>query len=217
MKKVMKKLFPYLDIVSMSKCYSQEGEDLVLKRLFHSSFTGKYLDIGANHPKRYSNTYLLYKKGWTGVAIDPNPELKKLWKKMRPYDKFINAGVSSTTESMNYFYFKDNALNTFSTEKAQEIVIKHGEDILLRTEKIVMQKLDNLVSNEKKFDLVTIDAEGMDETILKEIDFVRYGTQVVIVEATDLSIRNSIIEYLSSYSFELRSILYNSVIFVKKD
>ena len=42
--------------------YSQEGEDLVLQRIFSEKKTGFYIDIGAHHPKRFSNTYFFYKK-----------------------------------------------------------------------------------------------------------------------------------------------------------
>ena len=42
--------------------YSQEGEDLILQRIFHNQKDGFYIDVGAHHPFRFSNTALLYKK-----------------------------------------------------------------------------------------------------------------------------------------------------------
>ena len=44
------------------KSYSQEGEDMILRRIFERKKTGFYIDIGAHHPKRFSNTYYFYKK-----------------------------------------------------------------------------------------------------------------------------------------------------------
>ena len=44
--------------------YSHEGEDIVLSNLFSGKKQGFYIDVGAHHPKRFSNTYLFYKKGW---------------------------------------------------------------------------------------------------------------------------------------------------------
>ncbi|MFH1178148.1 MAG: SAM-dependent methyltransferase, partial [bacterium] len=46
--------------------YSQFGEDIVLEKIFSGKNNGHYVDIGAHHPKRYSNTYLLHKRGWSG-------------------------------------------------------------------------------------------------------------------------------------------------------
>ena len=45
-----------------TKSYSQEGEDMILKRLFEGQKFGFYVDVGAHHPKRFSNTYYFYKK-----------------------------------------------------------------------------------------------------------------------------------------------------------
>ena len=42
--------------------YSQEGEDLVLQRIFANYKSGFYVDVGAHHPKRFSNTFLFIKK-----------------------------------------------------------------------------------------------------------------------------------------------------------
>jgi hypothetical protein len=64
-----------------SNCYSQEGEDLIASRLFPNQSTGFYVDIGAHHPTRFSNTYLLYTKGWRGINIDPLPGSKELFDK----------------------------------------------------------------------------------------------------------------------------------------
>lgn len=53
-----------------TKSYSQEGEDMVLNRYFQGKNSGFYVDIGAHHPKRFSNTYFFYKKAWCGINID---------------------------------------------------------------------------------------------------------------------------------------------------
>jgi hypothetical protein len=43
--------------------YSQEGEDLVLLRMFEGQNAGVYVDVGAHHPFRFSNTCLLHIDG----------------------------------------------------------------------------------------------------------------------------------------------------------
>ena len=58
------------------KCYSQEGEDMILRRIFEEK-NGFYVDVGAHHPRRFSNTYYFYKQGWTGISIEPNPQAAK--------------------------------------------------------------------------------------------------------------------------------------------
>ena len=51
----------YLDGYA-TKSYSQEGEDLILNRIFEYQQKGFYIDVGAHHPKRFSNTYFFIKK-----------------------------------------------------------------------------------------------------------------------------------------------------------
>lgn len=65
-----------LSLMSPIEAYSQEGEDLVLNRIFGEQATGYYVDVGAHHPFRFSNTAIFYKKGWCGINIDPLPGSK---------------------------------------------------------------------------------------------------------------------------------------------
>ena len=53
--------------------YSQDGEDKLLVEYFNFKKEGFFIDIGCHHPKRFSNTYLLHKRGWSGINIDANP------------------------------------------------------------------------------------------------------------------------------------------------
>ena len=52
--------------------YSQSGEDLILLKYldYKKIEKGKYLDIGAFHPRWVSNTHLLHKKGFSGYCVD---------------------------------------------------------------------------------------------------------------------------------------------------
>ena len=56
----------------VKKNYSKNKEDLYLKKIFKNKNKGTYIDIGAYHPYRFSNTYLLHKKGWNGTNVDIN-------------------------------------------------------------------------------------------------------------------------------------------------
>ena len=53
--------------------WSQEGEDILIKRIFANKKKGFYVDVGAHHSSRFSNTYKLYKEiYWNRVNIDPS-------------------------------------------------------------------------------------------------------------------------------------------------
>ncbi|MBP1652581.1 MAG: hypothetical protein H6Q26_2738, partial [Bacteroidetes bacterium] len=96
----------------LAPAYSSEGEDLILKRIFDNKQNGTYVDVGAHHPFRVSNTYIFYKKRWKGINIDPNPGSKAMFDRYRPLDTNLEMGVSSTRQHLTYHIFNDPALNT---------------------------------------------------------------------------------------------------------
>lgn len=104
----------------LAPAYSSEGEDLILKRIFDNKTNGIYVDVGAHHPFRVSNTYLFYKMKWTGINIDPMPGSKALFDKYRPQDVNLEMGVSATRQQLTYHIFNEPALNTFSPDKVEE-------------------------------------------------------------------------------------------------
>lgn len=61
----------YHTFAPLKSSYSQSGEDVLLYKLL-GDLTNKsdidYVDVGANHPSDISNTYLLHRKGFRGVA-----------------------------------------------------------------------------------------------------------------------------------------------------
>ena len=57
---------------NLRPAYAQFGEDQVLDELVGTKTRGFYVDVGAHHPHRLSNTHLLYVRGWWGINIDPN-------------------------------------------------------------------------------------------------------------------------------------------------
>ena len=83
---------------------SQFGEDEYILNLFDKKFKGKFLDVGCYHPTRHSNTYLMYKKGWSGLNIDLNPLTIELFNFMSPRDININIGISESEEEKRLFY-----------------------------------------------------------------------------------------------------------------
>ena len=76
--------------------FSQFGEDLLVQQILRKD-AGIYLDIGANHPVRFSNTYHLYRfRAWHGLLVEPNPVLAELLRSRRPRDVVLAAAVGKT-------------------------------------------------------------------------------------------------------------------------
>ena len=74
--------------------YSQSGEDRIVSNALssmgkRSAFT--YLDIGAHHPVKFSNTYLFYRLGGKGICVEPNADMAKRHRRVRPRDTLVQA------------------------------------------------------------------------------------------------------------------------------
>lgn len=99
---------------------SQDGEEIFLRELFRGQDKGTYIDIGANHPFRFSNTYWAYARGWRGINIEPDVINYELLKNIRKEDINLNCGVSNEETQLTYYMFKESALNTFCLEEIRD-------------------------------------------------------------------------------------------------
>lgn len=164
--------------------YSQEGEDMLLERFLEHRHTGFYVDVGAHHPRRFSNTYRLYRRGWRGLNIDANPGSMTLFQHVRPQDINIEAAVSSAPQRLTYYIFNEPALNTFNRDLALERV--GGVYSIVKEVKIITaplwQLLDQHVPANTKIDLLTVDVEGLDFDVLRSNDWSRYSPEFILVE-----------------------------------
>jgi FkbM family methyltransferase len=167
--------------LTSKKSYSQGGEDMILSCIFNSRSNGFYIDIGANHPTRASNTYLFYKKGWSGINIDALPEAIKLLNKKRKRDININIGVSDEAAELDFYSFKSSSYNTFNKDIMEEI---KSITSLIEIKKIQVKPLSLVLDQYKidSIDFLSVDVEGLDLRVLKSNDWGKYRPKVVIVE-----------------------------------
>ena len=85
--------------------YSLNAVDLIIDYIFKNKHNGFYLDVGCQHPISNNNTYLLFKRGWSGINIDLDQKNIELFNTARPNDINLNLAISSSvTEKKLYFY-----------------------------------------------------------------------------------------------------------------
>lgn len=205
----------------LSNSYAQEGEDLILSRYFQNIKSGYFVDIGAHHPKRLSNTYIFYKMGWNGINVDPMPGSMKPFKKVRKRDINLELGVSKNEEELTYFIFNEPALNTFSSKQALEWSMKEPykikKEIKIKTFPL-NYILTKYLPQGQKINFLSIDVEGLDLIVIESNDWKLFRPEIVIVEdhtVYDLdSILNSqIYEKMIQLDYKLVSKCYYSMIF----
>jgi FkbM family methyltransferase len=204
--------------------YSQEGEDLVLKRIFGNRSNGFYVDVGAHHPIRFSNTYLLYRQGWHGINIDATPNSMESFRKFRPRDLNIECLVSAKDTERSFYMFNEPALNTVSIELANE---RSGENPYYEIERMVQlpaRRLDSILAEYlpagQKIDFFNVDVEGADFDVLESNDWERYAPKFVLVEmlgVVDGKVdQHKIARYLHGLNYQIVAKFFNTVLFEVK-
>ena len=213
----------YFDSYAL-KSYSQEGEDMVLRRLFEKQKTGFYVDVGAHHPKRFSNTYFFYKLGWRGINVDAMPGSMIAFNRMRPRDINIEKPVSNKKQLLTYYAFNEPALNGFSKELSEErdgkgsYFVKFTKDIETST---LEEILDDNLPKVQSIDFLSIDVEGLDFNVLKSTNLEKYHPKVILVEILNSSLADiqvsKIYKFLTDAGYEFYAKAVNTVIFKHKE
>ncbi len=202
-------------------CYSQNGEDLILNRFLENKEKGFFIDEGAHHPIRFSNTYFFYKKGWSGINIDAIPASMNNFNKIRPKDINIGKGVGIKNNQLTFYQFNESALKTFCKEEAFS-KNKHGYKII-KSNLIKVDTLENILDKympeNTQIDFLNIDAEGKDEEVLISNNWEKYKPNFILIEILreeDIDDTSSSIKtFLKSKDYILINKIFDTYIFKK--
>jgi FkbM family methyltransferase len=202
-----------------TKTYSQEGEDLILRKVFGKRNKGFYIDIGAHHPKRFSNTYFFYKNGWNGINIEARPGSKILFDKTRPRDINLEFAISSESKELTYYMFNEPALNGFSTQNAANLK-DHKEYKIIREIKLNTQRLDSVLARHviptQNIDFMSIDVEGLDYDVIISNNWTLYKPKIILIEDPEFDFKNGskICVFLESYNYKMIARTFNTSFFM---
>ena len=139
--------------------FGWEGEDRIFIDMIEQGIMpekGAYLDVGAHHPFKASNTALLYMRGWSGINVDIINE--RLFKWFRRRDKFIYGYVMADVS-----YYFPNKLFTSDVDVAQDRLGKGWECS-------VTTGIPNIDPKQfKDYTLLCLDIDGGDYKVLRAL------------------------------------------------
>lgn len=203
--------------------YSQQGEDVTLLRFLEDLEYGFYVDIGAFHPFKYSNTCIFYKKGWSGINVEPNPDVRPAFLEHRTRDINLNVAVGNGNEELSYYKFNDPAVNSFSVEHVEKWKQAKGFYVT-EVINVKIRKLSDILAeylpSGKRIDFMTIDVESFDLAVLQSNDWNLYRPYILLVEEEILHFDNylesPIIKYLYEKNYEIKTICNGTLFFIDK-
>jgi FkbM family methyltransferase len=177
---------------------SRYGEEWMVRDFFRDERGGVFVDVGANHYKRDSNTYYLETQlGWSGVAIEPQIKFAADYAAQRPRTTFVPLFVSDTSNSKATLYVPANDLLASADRKAAE---QEGGDIVPVVTNTTT--LDDVLdrSGITRVDFMSIDIELHEPQALKGFAIDRFRPRLVCIEAHP-PVRQEILDYFSAHGY----------------
>lgn len=201
------------------RSFSQEGEDLILRRLFEDQSHGFYVDIGAHHPKLFSNTYFFYQRGWRGINIDAAPGSMKPFNVFRPRDINIESAISSRTDPIYFSIFNEPALNSFNASNFQGSNTEYKESKKVKLKPRTLKSiLDEYLPDRQVIDFLSVDVEGEDLNVLKSNDWDKFRPKLIAIEERGFDIqdleKSEIFTFLRTQGYILKAKTLNTLLFV---
>lgn len=206
--------------------YSQDGEDMVIDAFYEGNFDykGFYVDIGAHHPFRFSNTQFFYEKGWAGINIDANPGSMSAFEKFRPDDINLELGVGLFESELDYYTFDEGALNTFSADRVryleQNTLYRHKRVLKVKTLPL-KQILNRYLPAGQHIDFINIDVEGLDYEVLQSNDWDIFYSDFIAFEMTTQSFhdvfKTNEYSFLCSKGYEIVGKTMRTLIFKRRN
>jgi FkbM family methyltransferase len=196
---------------------------MLLDRFLEFRHSGFYVDVGAHHPMRFSNTFLLYRKGWRGLNIDANPNSMQMFRRVRPRDINVEAAVSCNRQELTYYAFNEPALNTFD----KDLALKRVGGIYSIVKEInimcvpLRELLDQHLPANTRIDLLTVDVEGLDYDVLQSNDWSRFSPEFILVECMEFSTLDQansdpVVKLLSEHHYSVVAKTMHTVLFKLK-
>jgi hypothetical protein len=168
--------------------YSQFGEDLILEKYLENKkiVKGKYLDIGACHPRWLSNTHLLHKKGFTGFCVDLDEQKLKWFKWARGTNvETICGAVSNSTKEFKEIYTvktKSPFSQIDTASEKQALLQEDRKKVKFIKRKIKNYHINDIFKKVGKINVLNIDIEGEDFDCLKSSNLQIIDPEIVMIE-----------------------------------
>lgn len=171
--------------------FSQHGQDRFVYETFFKDRAepGVFVDVGAYDGALYSNTLLFEKLGWTGLCIEPLPAAFEKLKSNRSaicincavgdrdgHAPFVEVEMPGPYERM-YSGLKANL-----DDHHARLIREHGRN--QKTYDVTVRPLRAILAEHAvaRVDYLSIDTEGSEWRILRDLDLAAFGVKVISAE-----------------------------------
>jgi FkbM family methyltransferase len=184
------------------KLYSQGNEELIIRDFFKDRREGVFVDVGAWKWRHASTTYYLEKHlGWTGIAIDAQPDLEADYIKNRPGTRFFQYIVTDHSGGKETLFIRGPIS---STEQEHHKSFEAARNRPAREVVVETITLNDLLDRAgvEKIDFLSMDIERGEPPALAGFDIERFRPELVCVEAAIPEIHAALTSYFEAHDYE---------------
>jgi len=170
----------------MSAIFPYEVENRLKEEFFGHSPSGYFVEVGANDPEKWSQSFHLEAKGWRGIVVEPQPHLAESLRQRRKAKVYAVACSTPENSGKHMTLYLAGGHSSFDPRLKVATVRPAGTiDVPLAT-------LDEILTDAEApspIDLVAVDVEGHEVEVLRGFDFARWRPRLVLVEDLVLDLR----------------------------
>ncbi len=158
--------------------YSQFGEDVIVREFFEQRSDGFFMEVGANDPVKFSQTWLLERLGWTGLLVEPLADRCARLRTARPRSRVHQVAVGAPAQrgQLELQVPPDDMFASLSPRDKAPTAVK--------TQTVQVKTLDEVLASEgdPAVDFISIDVEGLELEVLQGFALVRHRPALLIME-----------------------------------
>jgi FkbM family methyltransferase len=198
----------------MSKYYGQHQQDQFIEENYFDGYkNGFFIDVGAHDGISFNNTlYFEENNNWTGINVEPMPNIYERLIKNRPKCINLNCAVSDNDGIEQFIYNTGYTEMLSGLKKDYDIrqmyrLINENNRFNAKTQVIDVQtrKLSTICDehNVKHINFLSIDVEGAEFSVIKSIDFEKVYIDFILFENNYNNTSVPIIKYLEDKNYKM--------------
>ena len=161
-----------------------EPEERLKEEFFGHASTGYFVDVGANQPEADSESFHLERLGWTGVLVEPQPDLALRLRERRKAKVYAVACSAPENAGKTMVLHLAGVYSSFDPNLAVSTVRPEGAvDVPTMTLDAVLED----AAAPGPIDFLSIDVEGHEIAVLSGFDLARWRPRLILIEDHVLS------------------------------
>jgi FkbM family methyltransferase len=168
-----------------------------LKEAFFAGRTGYFVEVGANDPQYLSQTWHLEQRGWTGLLVEPQPDLAAELVRRR------TAKVYSVACSSPRAAGRTMALHLAGIHSSFDPGLNISTTRAEGTVEVPVRTLDEILTDAgapAPIDFLSVDIEGHEIDALEGFDFARWRPRLILIE--DLAMNLDVHRCLTAHGYK---------------